>query len=130
LNTPRLQSLYYSALDVFAMPTQVETFGNMAMEAMACQTPVVAYPAGGLADVVADGVTGLIEPEIGSVPGLVRMLQWMWKHPDERAAMGIAARQCVIEKFSDSLMARRYLNIYHELVPQEKSFCAAPVEAA
>lgn len=115
IGSPRLQSLYYSALDVFAMPTQVETFGNVAMEAMACETPVVAYPGGGLSDVVADGETGLIEPETGSVAGLVRMLHWMWQHPTERAAMGIAARQRVIENFTDLLMARRYSELYHEL---------------
>ena len=130
IGSPRLQSLYYSALDVFAMPTQVETFGLVALEAMACETPVVAYPAGGLADVVADGVTGLIEPETGSVPGLVRMVHWMKQHPAERAAMGIAARQRVIEKFSDTLMARRYLELYHELVPEEKSFYSSSILAA
>jgi glycosyltransferase involved in cell wall biosynthesis len=122
LGSPRLQSVFYSASDVLAMPSLVETFGLVGLEAMACETPVVAYPAGGLADVVADGVTGLIEPEVGSVSGLVRMLQWMWKHPAERAAMGIAARQRVIEKFSDTLMARRYADLYHELAPEEKSF--------
>jgi hypothetical protein len=46
----------------------------------------------------------------------------MWKHPTERVAMGIAARQRVIEKFSDSLMARRHMDLYHELIPTEKSF--------
>jgi glycosyltransferase involved in cell wall biosynthesis len=122
LGSPRLQSVFYSALDVFAMPSLVETFGNTTIEAMACQTPVVAYPAGGVADVVADGETGLMEPEIGSVAGLVRMLHWMWKHPAERVAMGIAARQRVIEKFSDSLMARHHMDLYHELIPTEKSF--------
>jgi glycosyltransferase involved in cell wall biosynthesis len=122
LGTPRLQSLFYSALDVFAMPSRVETFGNVAMEAMACETPVVAYSAGGLADVVADGETGLMDPEIGSVSALIRMLQWIWKHPKERTEMGIAGRQRVIKHFPDSLMARRYANLYHELVPEEKSF--------
>jgi len=122
IGSPRLQSVFYSALDVFAMPSQVETFGNVAMEAMACETPVAAYPAGGLQDVVADGETGLIERETGSVSGLARILHWMWKHPAERAAMGIAGRQRVIEKFSDSLMARRYTDLYHEMVPAEKSF--------
>jgi len=122
LSSPRLQAIFYSAQDVFAMPSRIETFGNVAMEAMACQTPVVAYPAGGLADVVADGETGLIEKEIGSVHGLARMLQWMWKHPKERTDMGIAGRQRVIQHFSDTLMARRYTELYHELVPGEKSF--------
>jgi glycosyltransferase involved in cell wall biosynthesis len=122
LGTPRLQSVFYSALDVFAMPSQVETFGNVAMEAMACETPVVAYLAGGLADVVADEETGLMDPEIGSVAGLVRMLHWIWKHPDERVNMGIAGRKRVIDKFADTLMASRYMDLYHELVPTEKSF--------
>ena len=130
MGSPRLQSLYYSALDVFAMPTRVETFGLVALEAMACETPVVAYPAGGLADVIADGQTGMMEPEIGSVPGLVRMLDWMWKHPAERIAMGRTARQRVIEKFSDTLMARRYLDLYHELVPEGKSICTPPIGEA
>jgi glycosyltransferase involved in cell wall biosynthesis len=121
-SSSRLQSLFYSALDVFAMPSRVETFGNVAMEAMACETAVVAYPAGGLADVVADGETGLVEREIGSVSGLARMLDWMQKHPRERAAMGIAGRKRVAQNFSDSLMARRYTSLYHELVPNEKSF--------
>jgi glycosyltransferase involved in cell wall biosynthesis len=122
IGSPRLQSLFFSALDVFATPSLIETFGNTAMEAMACETPVVAYSAGGLADVVTSGETGLLEHEIGSVDGLVRMLQWMWKHPTERTAMGAAARRRVIENFSDALMARRYTELYHELVPSEKSF--------
>jgi glycosyltransferase involved in cell wall biosynthesis len=122
LGSPRLQSIFYSALDVFAMPSRVETFGNVAMEAMACETPVVAYPAGGLMDVVAAGETGLMDAEIGSVAGIARMLQWMWQHPKERVEMGIASRQRVIEKFCDSLMARRYMELYHEVVPGERSF--------
>lgn len=121
IGSPRLQSLYYSALDVFAMPTQVETFGNVAMEAMACETPVAAYPGGGLADVVDDGVTGLIEPEAGNVAGLVRMLHWMWKHPVERVAMGLAARKRVAGQFTDTLMARRYRDMYQELLTARKS---------
>ena len=112
LHSPRLQSLYYSALDVFVTPSRVETFGNTAMEAMACETPVVAYATSGLNDVVADGETGLLEQEIGSVPGLVRMRQ----HPGERQKMGVAARQRVIRNFSDALMAERYTTLYEELL--------------
>ena len=122
LNSPQLQCLFYSALDVFAMPSRVETFGNVALEAMACETPVIAYAAGGLTDVVVDRETGLLEPEIGSVSGLARMLQWMWQHPKERIGLGMAGRQRVIRNFSDSLMASRYTKLYHELVPMGESF--------
>jgi len=122
LNSPQLQCLFYSALDVFAMPSRVETFGNVALEAMACETPVIAYAAGGLTDVVVDRETGLLEPEIGSVSGLARMLQWMWQHPKERVGMGMAGRQRVIGNFSDSLMASRYTKLYNELVPMGARF--------
>ncbi len=116
LNSPQLQCLFYSALNVFATPSRAETFGNTALEAMACETPVIAYAAGGLTDVVVDGETGLLEPEIGSVPGLARMLQWMWQHPVERQAMGMAARRRVLAHFTDRLMAQRYTALYQELL--------------
>jgi starch synthase len=85
------------------------------MEAMACETPVVAYATSGLADVVADGETGLLERDIGSVPGLVRMLNWMQQHPIERRQMGVAGRQRVIRYFTDTLMADRYSKFYGEI---------------
>jgi len=116
LQSSRLQSLFYSAVDVFAMPSRAETFGNTAMEAMACETPVVAYAAGGLTDVVEHGKTGLLEPEIGSVSGLTRMLHWMSQHPNERKTVGVAARRRVIDHFTDVAMAQQYSKLYEELL--------------
>jgi glycosyltransferase involved in cell wall biosynthesis len=116
LGTPRLQSLFYSSLDVLAMPSQAETFGLVAMEAMSCETPVVAYAAGGLTDVVSDGETGLLEKEVGSLSGLTQMLQWMWKHPAERMTMGQAGRRRVVEHLSDTLMAQRYTDLYDRII--------------
>ena len=121
LNSPQLQCLFYSALDVFVTPSRAETFGNTALEAMACETPVIAYATGGLTDVVVDRETGLLEPEIGSVSGLAAMLQWMWQHPSERQAMGKAARRRVIVHFTDELMARRYSELYQELLASCKA---------
>jgi glycosyltransferase involved in cell wall biosynthesis len=121
IGNPRLQSLFYSALDVFAMPTQVETFGMVAMEAMACETPVVCYEAGGLTDVVTNGVTGLMDQEIGSVSKLVEMLTWMIAHPADREKMGRAAREDVINKFSFGQMAQKYSKLYTELINNQKN---------
>jgi hypothetical protein len=44
------------------------------------------------------------------------MLQWMWQHPAERQAMGIAARRRVIAQFTDQLMAQRYFELYEKLL--------------
>jgi len=44
------------------------------------------------------------------------MLQWMWQHPAERQAMGMAARRRVIAHFTDDLMAQRYSELYEQLL--------------
>jgi glycosyltransferase involved in cell wall biosynthesis len=116
VSSPRLQSLFYSACDVFAAPSRIESFGLTALEAMACGTPVVAFHAGGLVDIVADGKTGLLETKVGSVAGLRDQLDWMLQHPTERQSMGFAARQRVEKQFTSALMAKRYVELYNQLL--------------
>jgi D-inositol-3-phosphate glycosyltransferase len=53
---------YYSAADVSAMPSSYESFGLVAVESLACGTPVVATRVGGLSSIVRDGETGLLVP--------------------------------------------------------------------
>ncbi len=116
INSPYLQSLFYSACDVFAAPSRIESFGLTALEAMACGTPVVAFHTGGLVDIVADGETGLLESRVGSVVGLHDQLAWMLQHPTERQNMGLAARQRVEKQFASGLMAKRYVEVYNRLL--------------
>jgi D-inositol-3-phosphate glycosyltransferase len=54
---------YYSAAEVVVMPSHYESFGMVALEAMACGTPVVASQVGGLAFLVKDGETGFVVPD-------------------------------------------------------------------
>jgi glycosyltransferase involved in cell wall biosynthesis len=55
---------YYRQADVFVFPSQWETFGIVMIEAMACGTPVAAYPVQGPEDVIDEGVTGCMNDNL------------------------------------------------------------------
>jgi len=55
----------YAQADVFVFPSRTDTFGLVMLEAMACGTPVAAYPVTGPIDVVAPGVTGVLDEDLG-----------------------------------------------------------------
>jgi len=115
IHSQRLQSVFYSACDVFAVPSRIESFGLTALEAMACGTPVVAFRAGGLAELVVHKETGLLADLAAGAQSLVEALSWMIHHPGERQNMGRAARLRVDRGFSASLLAQRYAELYQSL---------------
>ncbi len=80
----------YRAADVFLFPSTTETFGLVALEAMACRVPVIAARTGGVLDIVTDGLNGLyFNPEHPSeIGGLVRRLR---DNPAERERMADSA---------------------------------------
>lgn len=118
LSSPYLQSLAYSAADVFAMPSTIESFGLTALEAMACGTPVIAFRTGGLPDLVIPGETGWLADDVSSPGSLYQGLNWMHHHHPERHEMGHAARNRVVQNFSADLMADRYIRLYEEILNQ------------
>jgi D-inositol-3-phosphate glycosyltransferase len=72
------------------MPSHYESFGMVALEAMACGTPVVASQIGGLAFLVQDGLTGYVVP-YGEADLLAEKLTLLIKEPELRRQMGINA---------------------------------------
>ncbi|GAC1629282.1 MAG: glycosyltransferase [Chloroflexota bacterium] len=81
---------YYSAADVCAVPSAFESFGMVAIESMACQTPVAGFDVGGLHCTIKDGRTGFLAPP-GNPPSLVEALMRALEHPD-LPAVGRQAR--------------------------------------
>jgi glycosyltransferase involved in cell wall biosynthesis len=96
LHGTELASAYASA-DVFAFPSDTETFGNVVLEAMACQLPVVATTVGGQVDLVHHGQTGLLfAPD--DIDTLVQHLQVYREDPETRAEHGRAGLEAAHER--------------------------------
>ncbi len=103
---------YYSAAEAVVVPSHYESFGMVALEAMACGTPVVASQVGGLAYLVQDGVTGYTVPS-SDVQALADRLAELIKNPRLRDHLGEQAA-AVAQEFSWEIVAKRILNLYQE----------------
>lgn len=100
--------------DLFILPSQTESFGLAALEAMACGAPVVASRAGGLPEVVDDAVSGILEP-VGSVEAMGRRAIELLRDPARHAAMRAAAIERARE-FSADRIVPMYEELYREVL--------------
>ena len=106
---------HYSAADVVVMPSYYESFGMVALEAMACGTPVIASQVGGLSFTVQNGVTGFLVPE-RDPPALAEKITLLLKDQALRNKLGAQgiewARQHTWARVADQI-----LSLYSELSP-------------
>ncbi len=102
------------AADLMLLPSQTESFGLSALEAMACGTPVIASRTGGLPEVITDGVNGILEPA-GSVEAMARRGIDLLRNEEARAAMRSAAITRARE-FSADRIVPEYENLYSEML--------------
>jgi D-inositol-3-phosphate glycosyltransferase len=109
-----LLPLYYNAADVCVMPSYYESFGMVALESMACGTPVIASHVGGLANLVRDGQTGYLISWRCPEPFAER-LEVLLSNDDLRERMGVAAR-AVAEEYSWARVTDGILAVYQELL--------------
>jgi alpha-maltose-1-phosphate synthase len=105
----------YSHASVFVCPSVYEPFGLINLEAMACETPVVASTVGGIVEVVEDGKTGtLVEPARPDT--LAAAIRALLEDPARGRAMGRAGRVRVESQFSWSRVAERTREVYADAI--------------
>jgi D-inositol-3-phosphate glycosyltransferase len=106
---------YYRAADLCLMPSRHESFGMVALEAMACGVPVVASRVGGLATTIQDGVTGVLVPG-GDEAALGAAIGALLADEPRRRVLGRQAAAWV-QAFAWPRVARAVADLYGELVP-------------
>lgn len=102
----RLQSLYYSAANYFVMPSYQEVFAQVPMEAMACGTPVVAFPCSGASDLI-DEENGIVCDDF-TVDSLIKGILSAMSNDYCREKI----RENIIKRFSYDKIAQQYIELY------------------
>jgi D-inositol-3-phosphate glycosyltransferase len=105
---------YYSAAEAVVLPSQYESFGMVALEAMACGVPVVASQIGGLAYLVQDGVTGYTVP-VDDPTELANRLSSLLLDPSLRERMGSQAVK-VAQDYAWDKIAKKLISVYEDLL--------------
>jgi glycosyltransferase involved in cell wall biosynthesis len=110
---------YFRAAAVTVIPSLEEGFGIPAAEAMGCQVPVVASDAGGLPEVVEDGVTGFVVPK-GSVDALAYAIKKLLVNETLRIQMGKAGRKRALRLFDWNRTARHFEILYRTILADSR----------
>lgn len=107
---------FYSAAEVCVLPSLYESFGMVALESMACGTPVIASKVGGLNDTIEDGQAGYLVPE-GNAEALAEKIDRLLRDDSLRGLMG---KQAVhhARKYSWESIARRINALYSRMLSQ------------
>lgn len=119
----------YGGADVFVCPSVYEPFGIINLEAMACETAVVASAVGGIPSIVVDGETGLLVPLEARGPadfeprnaqqfsrGLADAVNTLMRDAETRSEMGRRGRRRVLEQYSWRAIAGQTIDFYKQLL--------------
>ena len=128
ISDPRRLAKVYAACDVMVVPSREESFGQTAMEALACGTPVVAFRVGGLPEIVDHHGSGFLASPFDTGE-LANGIAWILDptEPARARHLGAAGRARVLRSFTLDFQAKRCLALYAEAL--ERS-ARAPVQAA
>jgi len=106
---------YYAASDVFVFPTIYEPFGLVIVEAMASGLPVITSKVAGAADLIIDGVNGLLLRIASDVNDLAVKIELLLSNAELRKTMGEHARETA-EEFSWDRVAQKTLEVYNTVL--------------
>ncbi|MEE2792327.1 MAG: N-acetyl-alpha-D-glucosaminyl L-malate synthase BshA [Acidobacteriota bacterium] len=107
-----------SVADLFLLPSAQESFGLAALEAMACQVPVVASRVGGLPEVIDDGVTGFLHPP-DAIDGMAQSAVELLTDRQLHKTIAAAALEAVVQRFGAGVVVPAYETFYAQVLDRQ-----------
>lgn len=117
----RLLRLYYSAADVFVLPTLADNLPNVLIEAIACGTPCVAFAVGGVSEVVRTGTTGYLAEHRNADDLADKLRNVLEMKTEDYNHMSFSCRKIAEDEYDIRCQAAKYLNYFKSLT--NNSFC-------
>jgi glycosyltransferase involved in cell wall biosynthesis len=112
---PARQALLYGAADVFLCTTLADGQPQTAVESLACGVPVVAFDIGPMPELIQEGNTGYLVPEV-SVESLAATLEAVLLDPDKLVEIGQTCRKEAEQKYDVSTQTRKYIELYEKVL--------------
>jgi N-acetyl-alpha-D-glucosaminyl L-malate synthase BshA len=101
--------------DLMLLPSEMESFGLAALEAMACRVPPIATNIGGIPELIDHGINGLMFP-VGDVDAMAQAAITLLQDPDRLETMARAARQTAQDRFCTTRIIPLYEAYYHQIL--------------
>jgi N-acetyl-alpha-D-glucosaminyl L-malate synthase BshA len=106
---------YLGVADVFLLPSELESFGLAALEAQACEVPVIATRIGGIPEVVSEGETGYLS-DVGDVEKMSQDTLRLLADEDVRRAFGEKGRELGLQRYGSDKIIPQYISFYEQVL--------------
>lgn len=110
-------AVLYSMADVMVTPSRYEGFGQTVSEALACETPVVAFSGSGPEDIIDHKETGFLATP-HEAEDLAAGIEWILEDGKRRGRLGKTARERAIERYSMTTVAAQYGDLFRDLIEE------------
>jgi len=117
INNDEQLAVCYAAADAFLIPSLEDNLPYTVMESLSCGTPVIAFTTGGIPDMVTHEHNGYLATYRSS-ESFADGMEWIINHPD-RQQLNQNARQTVMDKFSERIIAQKHIDLYKQLITKQ-----------
>ncbi len=110
--------LAYSSMDVLIMPSKMDTYGLIAQEAQSCGVPVICFEDTGVADVIANQISGFAVKDF-SVAAMLNALDGLVNSPDKLEYMSKSARKRATDNWRYDIVSQKYIELYANILDRQ-----------